>query len=99
MRGSRLIWRSWDIHNARGTTPCSGLAPGRWATGVDDKTGIGSCEQLDCVMDMFCWKYRILGKGELHWMLGMRVKCDFSRHMVSLSQQSYIEDLVDHCQQ
>ena len=58
--------------------------------------GIGSCEQLNRVADMFCWKYGISGEGKLHWTLGLKVKGNFSRHMVTLSQQSYIENLVDH---
>ena len=71
---------------------------GDWAVcafWVDDKTGIGSHKQLDCVADMFHWKYGISGEGELCWTLGLKVKCNFNRHMVTLSQQSYIENLVE----
>ena len=71
---------------------------GDWAVcafWVDDETGIGSREQLDCVADMFRQKYGISGEGELRWTLGLKVKCDFNRHMVMLSQQSYIENLVE----
>ena len=56
---------------------------------VDYETGIGSGEHLYLVADMFRWKYGLSGGG-LRWTLGMTVKRDFSRHMVSLSQQSYI---------
>jgi hypothetical protein len=73
---------------------------GDWAVcafWVVDETGIRSCERLDRVVDMFRRKYGISGEGELRWMLGMKVKHDFSTHTVSLSvsQQSYIENLVE----
>ena len=71
---------------------------GDWAVcafWVDDKMGIRSREQLDCVADMFHQKYGISGKGELRWTLGLKVKRDFNRHMVTLLQQSYIENLVE----
>ena len=71
---------------------------GDWAVcafWVNDKTGIGSCEQLDHIADMFHQKYGISGEGELRWTLGLKVKCDFNRHMVMLLQQSYIENLVE----
>ena len=48
-------------------------ANGDWAVctfWVDDETGVSSQEELDQVADMFCRKYRILGKGDLHWTLG-----------------------------
>jgi len=71
---------------------------GDWAVcafWVDDETGIGSREQLDRVSSMFGRKYGISGKGELSWTLGMKVTRIFSRHTVSISQQSYIKNLVE----
>jgi len=71
---------------------------GNWAVcafWVDDETGVGSREQLDRVADMFRRKYGISGEGELDWTLGMKVRRNFSRHTVSISQQSYIENLVE----
>ena len=71
---------------------------GDWAVcafWVDDEAGIGSRERLYRVADMFRQKYGISGEGELRWTLGMKVKRDFSRRTVSLSQQSYIENLVE----
>jgi hypothetical protein len=73
---------------------------GDWAVcafWVHDETGIGSRERLDRVVDMFRRKCEISGEGELRWMLGMKVKREFSTHTISLSvsQQSYIENLVE----
>ena len=71
---------------------------GNWAMcafRVDDETDIGSHEQLDRVADMFCRMYGISGEGELRWTLGMKMKRGFSRYTVPLSQQSYIENLVE----
>ena len=71
---------------------------GDWAVctfWVDDEMGIGSRLQLDCVADMFHRKYGILGEGELCWTLGLKVKCNFNGHMVTLSQKSYIENLME----
>jgi len=62
---------------------------------VDDETGIGSLQELDRVEEMFRRKYGISGEGELRWTLGIKVTRDFDKHMVSISQQSYIESLVE----
>ena len=72
---------------------------GDWAVcafWVDDETGIGPRQLLDRVEEMSRRKYGISDEGELHWTLGMKVKRDFSRHTVSLSQQSYIWSLLEH---
>ena len=62
---------------------------------VDDETGIGSRWQLDRVAAMFHRKYSITGEGELRWILGMGVTCDLHTHTISLSQESYIDSLVE----
>ena len=36
----------------------------------------------------------IAGEGDLRWTLGMKVTRNFDAHIVSISQQSYIEDLL-----
>jgi hypothetical protein len=40
------------------------------------------------------WKYGIVGKGDLQWTLGMKVMQNFDAHIILISQQSYIEDLL-----
>ena len=44
---------------------------------------------------MFGQKYGITGEGELHWTLGMKVTRDHRNHTISLSQESYIDSLVE----
>ena len=61
---------------------------------VDDEVGIGSRIQLDRVAAMFNRKYGITGDGELCWTLGIGVYRDYDAHIISLSQESYIESLV-----
>lgn len=61
---------------------------------VNDQTGVGSQYQLDCVAAMFCQKYGISGEGDLCWMLGIGVTCDFTTHTISLLQELYIDNLV-----
>jgi hypothetical protein len=57
---------------------------------VDDETGIGSHQQLYRVEEMFRRKYGISSEGELRWTLEIKVTRNYTRHIVSLSQQSYI---------
>ena len=44
---------------------------------------------------MFDQKYGITGKGELHWILRMKVTHDYRTCTISLSQESYISSLVE----
>jgi len=44
---------------------------------------------------MFGQKYRISGKGEMHWTLGIGVSRDHDTHIISLSQEEYISNLVE----
>lgn len=60
---------------------------------VDDETGVGSRTQLDRLAAMF--KYGISGEGELRWTLGIGVTRDYRTHTISLSQEAYIDNLVD----
>jgi hypothetical protein len=62
---------------------------------VDDETGIGSPYQLDKVATMFRNKYGITGEGDLHWTLGIGVVRNYNTHTISLSQKSYIGNLVE----
>ena len=62
---------------------------------VDDETGVGARYQLDRVAAMFRSKYGITGEGDLHWTLGIGVVRDYEGHIISLSQQSYINNLVE----
>ena len=62
---------------------------------VDDETGIGSPSQLQRVADMFKNKYGISGEGELSWTLGIGVHRDRDARIISLSQEAYINNLVE----
>ena len=59
---------------------------------VDGETGVRVRYQLDRVAQQ---KYGITGEGELCWTLGMAVKRDFDSHIISLSQGSYVDNLVE----
>ena len=63
---------------------------------VDNETGVGSRQQLDRVASMFSRKYGISGKGEMRWTLGIGVSHDYGTHTISLSQEAYINNLVEH---
>jgi len=60
---------------------------------VDDEMGVGSCQQLDRVASMFNQKYGISGKGEMRWTLRIGVAHDRDTHIISLSQEEYINNL------
>ena len=62
---------------------------------VDDETGVGSRQQLDRVASMFNQKYGISGEGEMRWTLGIGVARDRDTHIISLSQEEYISNLVE----
>ena len=62
---------------------------------VDDETGVGSRQQLDRVASMFNQKYGISGEGEMRWTLGIGVARDRDTHIISLSQEEYIRNLVE----
>jgi len=64
-----------------------------YAFWVDHETGVGSCHQLDRVALMFNQKYRISGKGEMRWTLRIGVAHDHDTHIISLSQEEYINNL------
>ena len=44
---------------------------------------------------MFSQKYGISGKGEMHWTLGIGAARDRDTHTISLSQEEYINNLVE----
>ena len=103
------IWHEWlkaDM-NELGYTQCSRdhavFSLGNWGSDdwtacafwVDDEVGIGSRAQLDRVATMFDRKYGITGEGELRWILGMKVTRDYRTRTISLSQESYINSLVE----
>jgi len=62
---------------------------------VDDETGIGSSHQLQCIVDMFCQKYGISGEGDMQWTLGIGVSHNYKTHTISLSQEQYIDNLLE----
>ena len=62
---------------------------------VDDETGVGSPHQLQRVSAMFKNKYGISGEGELTWTLGIGVRRDRDARIVSLSQEAYIDNLIE----
>jgi hypothetical protein len=61
---------------------------------VDDKTGVDSRYRMGRVAKLFCQRYGISGEGKLRWTLGIGVVRDFDAHIISLSQESYINDLI-----
>ena len=71
---------------------------GDWAVcafWVDDEMGVGSPHQLQQVAAMFKNKYGISGEGELTWTLGIGVHRDRNAHVISLSQEAYIDNLIE----
>jgi Reverse transcriptase (RNA-dependent DNA polymerase) len=34
--------------------------------------------------------------GELHWLLGIEIRCDREHHSIHLSQRSYIDSIIRH---
>jgi hypothetical protein len=62
---------------------------------VDDETGVGSLHQLERVAEMFSRKYGISGRGELTWTLGIAASRDRDAHIISLSQEAYIDNLLE----
>ena len=62
---------------------------------VDDETGVGSLSQLQRVADMFKHKYGITAEGDLSWTLGIGVRRDRDARIISLSQGTYINNLVE----
>ena len=62
---------------------------------VDDETGVGSLHQLQRVAAMFKSKYGISGEGEMKWTLGIGVSRDRNARKISLSQEAYVNNLVD----
>jgi hypothetical protein len=41
------------------------------------------------------WKhFEVTDLGELHWILGIEVKCDPSHHIIHLSQRAYINAIL-----
>ena len=52
-------------------------------------------QQLNRVEEMFRQKYGISGEGESRWTLGIKVNRDREAHIVSLSQELYIDNLVE----
>jgi Reverse transcriptase (RNA-dependent DNA polymerase) len=40
-------------------------------------------------------KLEMTDMGELHWLLGIKIKWDPEKHTISLSQQSYIQSIID----
>ena len=41
-------------------------------------------------------KLKITDNGELHWLFGIKIKCDWSRRMIALLQCMYIKSILDH---
>jgi hypothetical protein len=75
--------------------PCSALVS-VCASWDYDETNFGSRKHLDRVTDMSHQKYGTSDEGERCWTLRIKVKRDFSRHTISLSQQAYITSVVEH---
>jgi len=44
---------------------------------------------------MFSQKYGVSGEGEMHWTLGIGVARVRNTHTISLSQEGYIDNLVE----
>ena len=62
---------------------------------VDDCMITGS--SLVLVMDLKRWvveHVEVMDMSELHWLLGIEVKRNRETHTISLSQQSYIESII-----
>ena len=84
-----------------GTMRCSALALGGsedWAVCAfwfDDETEVGSRGQLDRVAAMSGQNYGIYGEGELRGTLGIGVYRDYRTHTISISQEAYIDNLVE----
>ena len=87
-------WRNWGFSDAPETI----FRIGTWRS--DDWAVCAFCVdgsrlQLNRVEEMFRQKYGISGEGELSWTLGIKVKRDREAHIVSISQESYIDNLLD----
>ena len=108
LKQSGRIWydRLKDDMEEIGYTQCPDYAIfriGTWKRGdwavcafwVDNETGIGARCQLNRVVDMLRKKYGISGEGELRWTLEIGVKRDFDTHIISFSQEAYINKFIE----
>jgi Reverse transcriptase (RNA-dependent DNA polymerase) len=63
---------------------------------IDDLTLVASSMDLvNALKRDLKSKLEMTDMGELHWLLGIEIKRDPEKRTISLSQQSYIQSIID----
>ena len=76
----------------KGQWGCKGFVMGGFW--VDNFVGVGSRKELDALAKGIDTKYGVTGLGEVRWILGMKVKHDWTARTISISQEAFIDSIL-----